>query len=227
MGDLDQALKEERAVVVLRCDRIKQQGLAVLADMRPPDSSSAKRLPSEVFKWIGWVMPAGWYDQEKLNCCRQFEDQFEGVVDFAAKKVTPHNAPSAAGASLEQQRGSVLKAALHHKLIAATLLHLGPLPERAVTPQTCANQAAIACALERYRLAHGQYPEKLEALTPQFMSRLPNDVIGGQPYKYRRNDDGRFVLYSVGWNEKDDGGVPGKTLFDQTEGDWVWEYPAE
>jgi hypothetical protein len=28
-----------------------------------------------------------------------------------------------------------------------------------------------------------------------------------------------FVLYSVGWNEKDDGGKPGKRWL---EGDWVW-----
>jgi len=27
------------------------------------------------------------------------------------------------------------------------------------------------------------------------------------------------VLYSIGWNGKDDGGVPGKTM---AEGDWVW-----
>ena len=94
------------------------------------------------------------------------------------------------------------------------------------SPQTCANQAALACALERYRLANGQFPETLDALTPQFISRPPNDVITGQPYKYRRTEDGQFILYSVGWNEKDDGGVPGKTLFDKTQGDWVWDYPA-
>jgi hypothetical protein len=56
------------------------------------------------------------------------------------------------------------------------------------------------------------------------MPCLPNDVITGQHYKYRCIEDGQFVLYSVGWNEKDDGGVPGKHgLFDNQEGDWVWE----
>ena len=84
----------------------------------------------------------------------------------------------------------------------------------------------MACALERYRLANGQFPENLQALVPRFIAHLPNDVITGEPFKYRRAGDGRFVLYSVGWNEKDDGGVPGKTMFDETEGDWVWEYPA-
>lgn len=81
------------------------------------------------------------------------------------------------------------------------------------------------CALERYRLANGEFPETLESLAPRYIDRAPNDVIGGQPYKYRRTKDGQFMLYSVGWNEKDDGGVPGKTLFDQTQGDWVWSYP--
>ena len=86
----------------------------------------------------------------------------------------------------------------------------------------------MACALERYRLANGQFPEKLDSLTPQYISRLPNDVITGQPYKYRRADDGQFILYSVGWNEKDDGGVPGThSLYDDKEGDWVWDYPAK
>ena len=98
---------------------------------------------------------------------------------------------------------------------------------KSAAAQTVVNQAAIACALERYRLANGQFPEKLDALAPQFISPLPNDVLTGEPYKYRRTDDGQFVLYSVGWDEKDDGGVPGKTLFDEKQGDWVWEYPAK
>ena len=92
--------------------------------------------------------------------------------------------------------------------------------------QTAVNQAAIACAVERHRLANGHFPEKLDALVPQFISKMPYDLLTGEPYKYRRTDDGRFVLYSVGWDEKDDGGVSGKTLFDDQQGDWVWEYPA-
>jgi hypothetical protein len=51
---------------------------------------------------------------------------------------------------------------------------------------------------------------------------LPNDSLTGEPYKYRRTDNDHFVLYSVGWNEKDDGGVPGKVLFDDANRDWVW-----
>jgi len=53
----------------------------------------------------------------------------------------------------------------------------------------------------------GQYPESLEALVPQYAEKLPHDIIGGQGLHYHRTGDGRFVLYSVGWNGKDDGAV--------------------
>jgi hypothetical protein len=62
------------------------------------------------------------------------------------------------------------------------------------------------------------------------MEKIPHDVIGGQPLHYRRTDDGQFVLYSVGWNETDDGGVVGETkgkVAGFEFGDWVWRYPAK
>lgn len=71
----------------------------------------------------------------------------------------------------------------------------------------------------------------LDALMRQFITRLPHDVINGQPLKYRRTDNGSFLLYSVGWNEKDDGGSvvlskDGKKI-NWEEGDWVWRSPAK
>jgi hypothetical protein len=87
--------------------------------------------------------------------------------------------------------------------------------------QTLVNEALIVCGLERYRMARGQYPATLEELVPQFVENLPHDLIGGRPLHYRRASDDRFSLYSVGWNEKDDGGVPGKGTVN--DDDWVWQ----
>jgi hypothetical protein len=98
--------------------------------------------------------------------------------------------------------------------------------------------ARTAIALERYRFARGEYPESLDALSPQFITKLPHDVINGQPLYYRRDPaspgsgaaGGQFVLYSVGWNETDDGGQVGLTKngnVDVKTGDWVWRYPAQ
>ena len=68
--------------------------------------------------------------------------------------------------------------------------------------------------------------EKLDALVPAFIAKVPYDVIDRQPLRYRRTAADQFVLYSVGWNETDDGGQialihdkPPRPDFDQ--GDWV------
>ena len=105
---------------------------------------------------------------------------------------------------------------------------LGYFVEKLALMQSSIDLARVACAMERYRLAHGEYPETLDALAPQFIGKVPHDIINGQPLHYRRTDDGKFVLYSVGWNETDDGGtvvfLKGGSTVDRDKGDWVWKY---
>jgi hypothetical protein len=91
--------------------------------------------------------------------------------------------------------------------------------------QAMANEALIACALERYHATEGQYPDTLDALAPKFLDKVPQDIIGGKPLVYRRTDNGKFMLYSVGWNQKDDGGLTSRGTsgsIDYEKGDWVW-----
>jgi len=85
--------------------------------------------------------------------------------------------------------------------------------------QTMINQAIIACGLERSRLKNGQYPATLDRLSPQFTKTLPHDVIGGNTMRYRCVDARSFLLYSIGWDNKDDGGVSSSDI---ARGDWVW-----
>jgi hypothetical protein len=85
--------------------------------------------------------------------------------------------------------------------------------------QTKTDETQIVCALERYHFVHGNYPKTLNELVPQFIDKLPHDIIGGQPLKYRQIND-QFLLYSIGWNETDDGGQFNPS-YDQA--DWVWQ----
>jgi hypothetical protein len=92
------------------------------------------------------------------------------------------------------------------------------------------DEARIACALERYRLAHGVYPDSLDALAPAYIDALPHDIMTGDPYHYQLRPDGTFLLYSVGWNETDDGGTvvyekDHPDRLDYQQGDWVWPTP--
>lgn len=67
-----------------------------------------------------------------------------------------------------------------------------------------------AIAAERYRLAHGMYPETIEAVGPAFLAEIPQDPITGGAIGYRRVEGdahGRgYLVYSVGPDGEDDGG---------------------
>lgn len=73
--------------------------------------------------------------------------------------------------------------------------------------QTYLAQAETACALERYRLGRGEYPEKLAALTPEVIAALPADPMTAAPLGYARPKAAAFTLTGAGWSEG---------------GPWVW-----
>ena len=63
-----------------------------------------------------------------------------------------------------------------------------------------------ALALEAFRDDRGHYPAALTALAPRYMKAVPSDAFADGPFKYGRTKSG-FYLYSIGPNEKDDGGT--------------------
>jgi hypothetical protein len=65
--------------------------------------------------------------------------------------------------------------------------------------------AITGIAVERFRLAQGRLPEKLDKLVPQFLSVVPVDPFDGQPLRYRRLEKG-YVIYSVGRDGHDNSG---------------------
>src|SRR5262249_51011285 len=68
--------------------------------------------------------------------------------------------------------------------------------------------AMVGVAIERYRLANKQWPDKLDDLVPDYLDVVPLDFFDpreGQPLRYRRFKDG-VVVYSVGPDGVDNGG---------------------
>ncbi|MSU36069.1 MAG: hypothetical protein EXS36_13395 [Pedosphaera sp.] len=59
--------------------------------------------------------------------------------------------------------------------------------------------------------------------------------MSGQPFRYERTADGRFRLWSVGWNGKDDGGTVAMSggpaskskAIDFEKSDWVCPVPQQ
>jgi hypothetical protein len=115
------------------------------------------------------------------------------------------------------------------------------IPEKAsIVYQLMSIEAAkrmvvTAIALKRYQLKNGNYPATLSKLTPEFLSSVPLDPIDGNPLRYRLKADGTFLLYSIGFNGKDDYGnsagekesAYGDYFWPTPHSlDWVWPQPA-
>jgi hypothetical protein len=87
--------------------------------------------------------------------------------------------------------------------------------------------ARVAVALEQYRLDHkGRLPKKLAALTPKYLPAISADPFDGKPLRYMLlKDNHGYVVYSVGKDRKDDGGVDYD--FEKESGDQTFRVQRE
>lgn len=119
--------------------------------------------------------------------------------DAAARATNPKNiamallSPTAAG----QQMGWILLAQMTPACSA-----LARADDHALTFNAMVD---VAFSLAAYRAENGGYPTDLAALCPKYLAKVPGDLLGDGPVRYRREAQG-YVLYSVGFNGKDDGG---------------------
>jgi len=177
-------------------------------------------------KITSFLVPDSFFYRSELVMARMHQQWTLPMVDMENRIVSPTKVrQSGAAATSELSHGwpyNILARMIFPAISASA--------KKYAREQSSIDLARVAITLERYRLAHGEFPESLDALAPQFMEKIPHDVIGGQPLHYRRTDDGQFVLYSVGWNETDDGGVVGLNKngsVNNDKGDWVWRYPSK
>lgn len=97
--------------------------------------------------------------------------------------------------------------------------------------ETIRRLVTTVIALERWRLAHDDYPGILEQLVPSFLDEVPLDVMDGKPLRYRRIDENKFDLYSIGLDGYDN---HGRTLYPEgalqlswfAGADWIWPHKA-
>jgi hypothetical protein len=172
-----------------------------------------------MFKGIARYAPSGLLYQNQCTINRMYQEYFFGVIDLKKRCVDVERIRAMEKLAEVRDR--------HPYRFLATLLvpALEKTSFRFVQGQTVMDQAVMACALERYRLAKGEYPETLQLLAPQFLREIPHDIISGEPLHYTRSATNKFVLYSIGWDRKDDHGMPapsGAPSPAEKSGDWVW-----
>lgn len=154
------------------------------------------------------LIPRGWYYQGLVyssSFLLRFEDLIRDQPYISSEKVT----------ALNEELQNTIKSKWTYKSFANIWVYnFEKATQQLAKSQTRANLNLIVCALERYRLTNHHYPNSLSELSPTYLSKIPQDIIGGQPLHYKCDAGKQFTLYSVGWNEADDGGKPEK--------DWVW-----
>ncbi len=122
-----------------------------------------------------------------------------------------------------------------HQILASELPPMGRCFAKVMSAETAKQITLTAIALKRCQLRHGDYPDTLAGLVPEFLAAVPRDPLDGQPLRYRRNANGTFTLYSIGENGVDDGGNPtlkpgasaASLAWQHADAlDWVWPQPA-
>jgi hypothetical protein len=217
-------LRAERFVFGLRMLDAYRENPAMLVDAlnclnggRPEEWYERAKL---LCRWL----PSGVYDFNMVAACEIGERQSQ-AADPGAHRFLPDvaakNAIYITGFShtwMGKQCFMVLQSTWTFESIL----------KKGAQTQSTIDLARVAVALERHRLSHGVYPEALGELSPAFLPQIPSDVVSGNPLCYKKDGErGRFLLYSVGWNQTDDGGkMAWKNSFsshpDWNQGDWVW-----
>ena len=110
------------------------------------------------------LVPNAFFYQNELAFAQMYQQYFLPLVDLTNRLVIPFAVRSAdASAYAELQHFSPYK-------IQARMLFpaISACVKKYAMIQSQVDLARMACALERFRLAHGNYPETLNALAPQF-----------------------------------------------------------
>ena len=165
--------------------------------------------------------PIGWLDRNQLRFNELYMKFNRRIIDTRTRTIQP----SVAAEQLKYIEENKRKP--DHVISSLIVLSIGPLVRQFGNSQTAVDQALLACRIERHKLKKGAYPAKLDELEGD----LPTDPYSGKAYLYSAlpggETTGRYQLYGIGWNLKDDSG---KIVInewggaDNEKGDLVWSY---
>jgi len=186
---LKQTIKGERTLSIHTIDYIQiswRNYLNFLSDQTFDDDLFFDFIwPSSSIKHF--LFPRGWFYQNKVNFCKRVDPFLSDIVN--AENMT-----------LDIEQITMLDTANRYLKNSPQNFIAGMLVPRlfndvlaSARAQAASHRAAIACAIERYRLATGSLPKTLDRLVPDYMETLPHDVINGKPLIYKPGSSDIFV----------------------------------
>lgn len=190
-------------------------------------SSSGSPETQAPFVWSIRYFPRGWFQWNQAALAQGLCDISGALVDPVGQRLTP--------TVFEQSCRSLERTVQEHPYRLALLARMLPALQRIglrfAALQTGFDLAAGAAVLEQHQRTTGTYPASWKELPETVLARVPRDPLTGELFRYELRSNQRFVLYSPGWDEKDNHGqVQANALeqhqWDSQKGDWAWAYPA-
>jgi len=213
LADFQRAMRGgERAVVNDLVERDPKEIERLVLDLKDGKCRSASDC---LHLCVVRLSPSGWRYQNQAYYNRVIQQYALSGYDPGRKQVFPR----AIDNFIKQFETELHQRVLFGKLAGVAVPNFFKALQTCTRDETEMNEVVLACALERYRRAEGDYPETLASLAPRFIEHVPHDLITGEPLKYHRSGKRSFTLHSVGWNEKDD---EGEISSNRDQGDWVW-----
>ncbi len=157
----------------------------------------------------------------------KFRRRRDGIRSIVSEQLAWLNTPGGLSNWMLERISAEVKSTSYNFVAKIAVDIYAGVTERTAATQVAIDEARVACALEKFRLRTGEFPQTLDALIPNYLSAVPHDIVNDAPPRYRREADGTYTLYSVGWNEVDDGGViklksGNPSRRDDKLGDWIW-----
>jgi hypothetical protein len=210
LPEVDRAFRGGEVASINYCvERLKPSKFLRLFIGISPDESASQKFHRKTKEFILDSVPRGWIYRNQIVYTRVMHEAVLADFDVGANRIYPKKC---------EDSTQLLSYEVAH-LTRSNFLACFAIPSFYKVVQTVARaevmkeQLLLCCAAARFQHREGHYPERLEALVPQFIEKLPADILSGKPFVYHRLDDKNFLLYSVGWDEVDNGG---------TTNDWVW-----
>ncbi len=168
-------------------------GLAMFADLGSGQGQYARTLRSGAggALWFAWLRDDVGIYREYMQRQRDIAQQPYYQTADARKKIEEELRPG--------KRRGVMSAIVMPSILKSI--------ESLAKTQVLRASVGVACAATRYRLDHGQYPATSDLLVPGYLEAMPVDPFDGQAMRMKKQADGSLVIYSVGADGKDDGGV--------------------
>jgi hypothetical protein len=194
LARLPDGLRGERASLFLIDLKKHPEALILVQSSDTGISKNPTALRAAATLW-----PEGWLNEDKAGYIGTIQRYIDAVKQ-------PMELPSTLSEIEAARAGSSILNKIRNPLSYTMMPAILGVAKTIAATQTILGSLATACAVERYRMAHGRLPATLENLVPAFLPSVPADPLTSKPLCYKPSESSSYLIYGTGWDQTDNAG---------------------